>query len=248
MSAAAAGARLLPPVVYVLLDHDVFVSVHQSWFAADVARRRVLDEANAQWQLTEGHPPPISAEDALRIEITEVDPGPDQAARNRLLDRTGRLRVADAELSFIHLSTRCLRPAGYCWIHDPSPGWINPLRDAAVHIRDETIYRACRHHDPYAHDDIGLHPDLDAWAFEAAMEPDPQAPPHPCCAWFCCLPEPPNEADRTAAAARVADLNDHHRAAGVEPLSEHEQRLVLHDTVLARLAQTPSSDRPPQEN
>ena len=255
-----------PPVVYLLLDHDVYVSVHQSWFAADTARQALLDEINAYWQCTEGHPPPRSADEALRIEVAEVDPGPDQAERNRLLDRTRLLRVADAQLSFLHPSTRCLRPAGYCWVHDPSPVEVNPLRDAAVHVRGEVIYRACRHHTPPAPagpgdrqrtqnlHEVGLHPDVDAFAFEMAMDPDPVAPAHPCCEAWCCLPEPPTEADHAAAAAHIAERDRHNLTMGVDPLNDHEQRLVLQDTVLARLARqarqtgTDSADLPPQEH
>jgi hypothetical protein len=249
MNAITPEPGTLPPVVYLLLDHDVYVSVHQTWIAADAARRRILDEVNAFWQVTEGHPPPASAEDALRIEVAEVDPGPDQTERNRLLDRTRTLRVANANLSYIHLSTQCLRPAGHCWIHDPSP--LNPLRTAPVHVQvhlgGESIYRACRHHDPLDPNGIGLHPDPDAFAFDAAIHPNPAPPRHPCCPWWCCLPEPPTEADHARAAELIQAQSWVATAFDIDRPTTDAERQILQDCVLERLAREHAHREHPQE-
>lgn len=247
-SVPSSGGR--PQTIYVLLDHDDFMSAHATWESANQAKQDFLDDVARPWLDVGQKPPRSSAEDALRIEAVEVQPGPDTETRNREMDRTRTLRIANGWLHRIHSSTLCLRPNGHCWIHDPSPIEVHPLRAAPVYLADsEVVYRACRHAEPGDADPAGtgLHPDPDWLAFADWAAERPVVAPHPCCEDWCCLPEPPTDEDHAqaqrllqAARALAADFD-------LDPVTPDDERQTLQDCVLKRLERARTNPPTPQE-
>lgn len=253
--------------IHVLVENGEFLAAHATEASAAAARQRVIDAVRSvrrelNWRQVE----PLD-EDAIEIVAVELQgwtpsAGPerphgserdehqegstsetevDVEARNRELDRTRTLEVANARLTNIHASDECFRPNGHCWIHDPSPANMHPLRAAPVYVLGANqIYRACSHYGPTGRDHkamAGLHPDPDWLAFERFNDEGFPAPAHGCCVAFCCLPEPPTATDRTLARTRIYAINRQVASIGAENISAHHERRILQDTVLERLAQ-----------